>query len=99
MSSINFTEIYSVRQGQLNFLLYGQPGELIRVSRSVKIIIIILSFRVGTFENKNNDHRVREICTILSTQVTYETDHISFLCDSTKSSAPNLCFFMYFIVI
>ena len=99
MSSINFTEIYSVRQGQLNFLLYGQPGELIRVGRSVKIIIIILSFRVGTFENKNNDHRVREICTILSTQVTYETDHISFLCDSTKSSAPNLCFFMYFIVI
>ena len=45
------------------------------------------------------DHGVKETYAIMSTEVTYETDHISLLCDSTISSAPNFCFFMYFIVI
>ena len=37
----------------------------------------ILSFRVGTSKNKKTDHRGKETCAILSTQVTYEIDHIS----------------------
>ena len=32
----------------------------------------------------------------MSTQVTYETDHISFLCDSTMSSAPNFYFYVFY---
>ena len=64
-----------------------------------KIIIIILSFKVGISKYKNINHRVKETCAIMPTQVTYETDHISLLCDSTMSSASNFCFFMYFIVI
>ena len=28
----------------------------------------------------------------MSTQVTYETDHVSLLCDSSISSALNFCF-------
>ena len=39
-------------------------------------MIIILSFRIGT--SKNFDHRGIETCAIVSTQVTYETDHNSF---------------------
>ena len=35
-----------------------------------KIIIIILSFSVGTSKNKTIDHRVKESCAIMSTQVT-----------------------------
>ena len=38
------------------------------------------------------DHRVKETYAIMSTEVTYETDHISLLCDSAMSSAPNFCF-------
>ena len=41
------------------------------------MIIIILSFTFGTSKNKNIDHRVKETCAIISTQVTYETDLIS----------------------
>ena len=44
-----------------------------------KIIMIILSFQVGTSKNKNIDHRVKKTCAIMSTQVRYETDHISLL--------------------
>ena len=44
-----------------------------------KIIIIILSFRVGTSKNKNIDHRVKETCAFMSTQVTCETGHFSVL--------------------
>ena len=40
-----------------------------------KIAIIILTFQVGTSKNKNIDHQVKERFTIISTQVTYETDH------------------------
>ena len=48
--------------------------------RSVgKIIIIILSFRVGTFRNKSIDHQVKETFAVISTQVTCETEHISLL--------------------
>ena len=45
-----------------------------------KIIIIILSFQVGTSTNKNIDHRIKETCAIImSTLVTCKTEHISLL--------------------
>ena len=43
-------------------------------------------------KNKNIDHGVKETCVIISTETTYEENHISLLCDSTTSSAPNFCF-------
>ena len=45
--------------------------------RLVDKIIMILSFRVGISKNNSIDHRVKETCAIMSTQVTCETDHIS----------------------
>ena len=57
-----------------------------------KILIIMLGFRVGTFKNKNADHRVKETCAIMSIQVTYETPYISLLRDSAMSNALNFCF-------
>ena len=36
-----------------------------------KIIMIILSFRVDTSENKNSDTRVKGTCAIMATQVTF----------------------------
>ena len=36
---------------------------------------------------------------IMWTQGTYETDHISLLCDSTIPIVLSACFFMYFIVV
>ena len=58
-----------------------------------------ISFWVGTSKNKNTDHRVKEICAIMSAQVRYETDHTYLFRDSTMSSALNFCFLMYFIII
>ena len=55
-----------VRRRQLNFLLYGQSGELFRVGWSEKKNNT-LSFRVSTSKNKNAD--------------TFETNHISLLRD------------------
>ena len=37
-----------------------------------KIMIIIVSFKVGTSKSKNVDHRGEETCAIMSTQVTCE---------------------------
>ena len=58
--------------------------------------IIILSFRVGTSENKHIDHGVKETCAIMSAQVTYEVDYISLLWDSAISSALNFCFYVLY---
>ena len=44
-------------------------------------MITILSFMVGTSKNKNLHHRVKEAFAIMSAQVTYDTDHITLLCD------------------
>ena len=60
--------------------------------RSVGKIKIILSFWVGTSENKNIDNRVQETCAIMPTKVTYEIDHISLLRDSTIPRALKFCF-------
>ena len=54
--------------------------------------ITILSFRVGMSKNKNIDHQVKETFAIISTQVTYEINHISLLCDSVMSHTSNFCF-------
>ena len=56
-------------------------------------MIIIPSFRIGISKNKNIIYEVKETCAIMSTQVTYETNHISLLCDSTTLSAPTFCFY------
>ena len=77
-----------LRRKQLKFLLYGQSEELFRVGLSTKLII---SFTAVTSKNKNIDHRVKETYAIDSTHVTYGTDHVSLLRDSTMSSALN-CF-------
>ena len=61
-------------------LLYGQSEELFWVGRSV-----------GT-----KNHQVKETSATMSTQVTYETNHISSLCDSTKSSATNFRFHVFY---
>ena len=58
-----------------------------------KILIIILSLRVGTSKNKNTEHCVKETCAIMSMQVIYETNHTSLLGDSTMPNAINFCFF------
>ena len=47
--------------------------------RLVDKIIMIPSFRVDISKNNSIDHRVKETCAIMSTQVTCETDHISLL--------------------
>ena len=47
--------------------------------------MIILGLRVGRSKNKNTDYQGKETCA-------YKKDHISFLCDSTMSSALNICF-------
>ena len=60
------------------------------VGRSVGKMII-LSFRVGKPKNKNFDHRVKETCAIMSTQVAHETKRISLRRDSTTSSALHFC--------
>ena len=57
-----------------------------------KIITIIPSCRVGISKNNNIDYRVRKTCAIMSTQVIYETGHISLLPDSTMSSTLNFLF-------
>ena len=72
--------IYYLLLGKSNliFLLYGQPGKLLN---NYKIIIIILSIRVGTSKNKK-----------LIIEVTHESKHICLIHDSTMSSALNFCF-------
>ena len=45
-----------IRRRQLNYLLYGQSGELFLSLSVGKVIIIILSFRVDTSKNKNVDN-------------------------------------------
>ena len=60
---------------------------------------LMFQFQGRQSENKNTDHWVKETCATMSVQVTYETDHISLLCDSTVSNVLNFCFFMYLIVI
>ena len=53
--------------------------------------IIIISFRVGTFKNKNIDYGVKNTGAIMLAQVTYKIDHVSLLQDSTISSVLNFC--------
>ena len=57
-----------------------------------KVTIIFLSFTVGTSKNKSTHDGVKETCAIMSTQVTYEIDHVSLIQDSTIRRALNSCF-------
>ena len=57
------------------------------LDQSVGKVIKILSLKVGI---------VKEPCDIMSTEVTYETDHISVLCHSTMSSVLNFCFLLFY---
>ena len=66
------------------------------MGRSISKIIIILSFRISISKNKNIDHGVKQSCAIISTQVTYELNHISVLGHSTISSALNFCFYVFY---
>ena len=59
-------------------------------------IIMIPSFRVDTSKSKNTDHRVKETCADMSTQVTYETNYISLLHDSIMSSALIFVFYVFY---
>ena len=49
-----------------------------------------------TSKNKNTDHCLKEICAIMSIKVTYETDHISLLHDSTMPNALNFVFYVFY---
>ena len=73
--------ILNLRRRQLHFLLYGQLRELFRSVGKIIVIIIVLSSGVGISEDKNIDHGVTETFAIMSTQVTYEIDHIPVLRD------------------
>ena len=73
----NKHQILSISRRQLNFL-FVQAVKRIISGWSVGKIIITLSFGVDTSKNKNIDHGVKETCAIMSTQVTYETDHITY---------------------
>ena len=66
------------------------------MGQSISKIIIILSFRISISKNKNIDHGVKQSCAIISTQVTYELNHISVLGHSTISSALNFCFYVFY---
>ena len=83
-------EIKAIFSPTKYFLFSGSVGKI--------IIIVFLSFRVSTLKIKNDDHRVKRTCATDSRQVTYETDNIYLLRDSTMSNALKF-FFLYFILI
>ena len=51
-----------------------------------------VSGSASTSKKKNADHQVKETCAIMSIKVTYETNHISLLHDSTMLNALDFCF-------
>ena len=73
------------------FFIVRTVGRIVS-GRSVSKIIIIPSFRIGISKSKNIDHRVKETCAIMSTQIANGIDHISALCHSPISGALNFCF-------
>ena len=99
-SDRRYSAIISIRRRQLNFLLYGQSTELFRVGRSVcKIIIIMLSFRVGTCTNKIIDNEVKEMYYYVNTSDIWNRPHL-FTSRFNNIKCTNLFFFlMCFIVI
>ena len=81
-------EIKAIFSPTKYFLFSGSVGKI--------IIIVFLSFRVSTLKIKNDDHRVKRTCATDSTQVTYETDNIYLLRDSTMSNALKFFFCILF---
>ena len=95
-SDRRYSAIISIRRRQLNFLLYGQSTELFRVGRSVcKIIIIMLSFRVGTCTNKIIDNEVKEMYYYVNTSDIWNRPHL-FTSRFNNIKCTNLFFFNVF---
>ena len=61
-----------------------------------KIAIINLSFNVSTSKNKSIDYQSKETCAIISTQVTYERDHISVLREFSVECSKFLFFYEFY---
>ena len=61
-----------LKQRQLKFLLHGQSGKLFWVNWSTEYNNNNPKFWVNTSKNKY----IKENCAIMSTQVTYESNHI-----------------------
>ena len=74
---VNKSPNYLPKANTTWFFVVQAVGRIISGWPVGKIIIIILSFRVGTSKNKKINHGVRETCAIMSTQVMYEINHIS----------------------
>ena len=73
-----FCSVITYKAKASSFFVVRAVGRIISGRSVGKILIIILSFKVGTSKTKDTDHRVKETCATMSIQVTYETDHISF---------------------
>ena len=66
-------------------------GQLVGKKKKIIIIIIIITnIAFHTSKNKNVDQQGKEDCT----WGTWESDHVTLLCDSTMPSAIN--FYFYF---
>ena len=83
-SSLCYLGDVSLGEGNLIFL--RAVGRIIMGWLVGKIIMIILSFRVGTSENKNSDTRVKGTCAIMATQVTFLLHYIFFCVFRTYSN-------------
>ena len=65
--------------GESNLIIFVRAVSRIMLGWLVNKIEIILSFWVSKSKNKNMDHWVKDICAIVSSKVTCETDQISLL--------------------
>ena len=88
---ISFSKIFVtlLRQQQLNFLFYGQSGEIFgSVGQENNDNNNIVSFRVSTSKNKNIDHGGKEIYAKFSLSIQNENSAINvslpFLLDLFK---------------
>lgn len=78
-------QMYQLLRWPLQYLTsHGRVVGKINFGQLANRIIIILSFGVSIYKNKNIFHRLKETCSIISKQLTYETKHISLLRGSTS---------------
>ena len=90
------TLILLLRQRQLNFFCMGsQENYFLSVGRQNMNNNLKFQGQQGHLK-KNADHRVKETCAIISIQVTYETNHISLLHDSTMLNALIFVFYVFY---
>ena len=63
----------------------------------LNMIRCVISYRLYNLKNvKNTHYLVKKTRAIRLTHVTYETDHVSLLQDSTVTSAQNFCFYVFY---